>query len=194
MHVDSWAAAGTARYDYFLGRAIEQQHGTITNIFFEQPAHPPPFVHLICCMLPRSASFRYTASPEKHVCVVGVFHKGQKKEGMAHRCVFGFKTHHVYSIRGQIEEIVALHIRDFMLGDPSASLSRWLLRETIIRGKSGKHTLWPVNCFAPEGLLNGKMARTHKPLLCAFLCGTDPFVNVSLWFNLICIVWHFTRS
>lgn len=175
MHVDSWAAAGTARYDYFLGRAIEQQHRTITNIFFEQPAHPPPFVHLICCMLPRSASFRYTASPEKHVCVVGVFHKGQKKEGMAHRCVFGFKTHHVYSIRGQIEEIVALHIRDLMLGDPSASLSRRLLRETIIRGKSGKHTLWPVNLCARVVLCTWRTsqrkdgAHTQTSAVCIFV-------------------------
>lgn len=38
MHVDSWPASGAVRYDYFSGRAIEQQHGAITNIFF---VHPP---------------------------------------------------------------------------------------------------------------------------------------------------------
>lgn len=40
-HVDSWTASGGARYDYFSGRAIEQQHGAITNIFFAYPLTPP---------------------------------------------------------------------------------------------------------------------------------------------------------
>lgn len=34
IHVDSWAASGAASNDYFSVRAIEQQHGVITNIFF----------------------------------------------------------------------------------------------------------------------------------------------------------------
>lgn len=65
MHVDSWAASGTARYDYFSGRAIEQQHGAITNIFF---VHSPP-ASLICCMLSHSPPISHTCGHHRnHVC------------------------------------------------------------------------------------------------------------------------------
>lgn len=56
MHVDSCAASGPARYDYFSGRAIEQQHGAITNIFF---VHSPCELNL-CHVISLSSYLAHT--------------------------------------------------------------------------------------------------------------------------------------
>lgn len=75
MHVDSCAASGAARYDYFSGRAIEQQHGTITNIFF---VHSPPVSFNLLRVISFSPPISHTCGHHKnHVCVCNTCRRKQ---------------------------------------------------------------------------------------------------------------------
>lgn len=74
MHVDSCAASGPARYDYFSGSAIEQQHGAITNIFF---VHSPCELNL-CHVISLSSDLLHTCGQrERRVCVYGTCRRKQ---------------------------------------------------------------------------------------------------------------------
>lgn len=102
MHVDSWAASGAASNDYFSVRAIEQQHGVITNIFFVYSL----LRKLNLFHVNSFYSFSHTRVHKECVCVC--IHKQvntkRKKEEAKAETVDELRICHVYFIRGQIKK------------------------------------------------------------------------------------------